>query len=251
MPSLAEHKKTTIMTTLVRIAIGLVLALFASSCINMNFGDGKRGNGVVAEETRKVTEKFTEISAAEGLDVFVTQGDEFKILVEADENVIELIATDIREGKLRVHAIENIGRATKNIYVSLPEITVLESSSGADLIGQNEIKAEKLDLEASSGSDLEVEVVASEIEADASSGADIKISGQTDVLYADASSGADIKARGLLAKRCNADASSGSDISVNVSESLTADASSGADISYSGDPEVSKKKSVSGSVRKY
>ena len=91
----------------------------------------------------------------------------------------------------------------------------------------------------------------SEIEADASSGADIKISGQTDVLYADASSGADIKARGLLAKRCNADASSGSDISVNVSESLTADASSGADISYSGDPEVSKKKSVSGSVHKY
>ena len=113
----------------------------------------------------------------------------------------------------------------------------MESSSGADLIGQNEIKARKLDLEASSGSDLEVEVVATEIEADASSGADIKISGQTDVLYADASSGADIKARNLSAKRCNANASSGSDISVNVSEALTADASSGADISYSGNQE--------------
>jgi len=159
------------MTTLVRIAIGLVLALFASSCININFGNGKKGNGVVAEETRKITEDFTEISAAEGLDVFITQGDEFEIMVEADENVIELIATDIRDGKLRIHTTENIGRATKKIYVSLPEITVLESSSGADLIGQNEIKANKLDLEASSGSDIEVEVVASKIEADASSGA--------------------------------------------------------------------------------
>lgn len=239
------------MTTLVRIAIGLVLALFTSSCVNINFGDGKKGNGVVAEETRKITEDFTEISAAEGLDVFVAQGDKFKILVEADENVIELIATDIREGKLKIHTLENIGRATKNVYVTLPEITVLESSSGADLIVQNEIKTGKLDLEASSGSDLEVEVIATEIEADASSGADIKISGKTEVLYADASSGADIKARSLLAKRCNADASSGADISVNVSETLTADASSGADISYSGDPQVSKKKSVSGSVHKY
>jgi hypothetical protein len=239
------------MTTLVRIAIGLVLALFASSCINVNFGNGKKGNGVVVEETRKISDDFTEISAAEGLDVFVTQGNKFKILVEADENVIELIATDINDGKLRIHTLENIGNATKNVYVSLPEITVLESSSGADLIGQNEIKARKLDLEASSGSDLEVEVVAMEIEADASSGADIKISGQTDVLYADASSGADIKARNLTATRCNANASSGSDISVNVSETLTADASSGADISYSGNPEVSKKKSVSGSVHKY
>ena len=239
------------MTTLVRIAIGLVLALFASSCVNINFGNGKKGNGVVAEETRKITEDFTEISAAEGLNVFVTQGDNFKILVEADENVIELIATDIREGKLKIHTLENIGRATKNVYVTLPEITVLESSSGADLIGQNEIKSEKLDLEASSGSDIEVEVVAAEIEADASSGADIKISGQTAVLYANASSGADIKARGLMAKRCNADASSGADIAVNVLESLTADASSGADISYTGDPKVSKKKSASGSVHKY
>lgn len=239
------------MTTLVRIAIGLVLSLFVSSCINVNFGNGKKGNGVVTEETRKIKENFTEVSAAEGLDVFVTQADEFEILVEADENVIELIATDIRDGKLRIHTTENIGRATKSIYVSLPEITVLESSSGADLIVQNEIRTDKLDLEASSGSDLEVEVVASEIDADASSGADIKITGETILLNADASSGADIKARGLLAKRCIADASSGSDISVNVSESLTADASSGADISYSGEAEVSKKKSVSGSVHKY
>lgn len=239
------------MTTLVRIAIGLALALFASSCVNINFGNGKKGNGVVAEETRKITADFTEISAAEGLDVFVTQGNDFNILVEADENVIELIATDIKDGKLRIHTVENIGRATKNIYVTLPNVTVLESSSGADLIGKNIINSQKLHLEASSGSDLEVEVIAKEIEADASSGADIKISGQTDILYADASSGADIKARGLMSKRCNADASSGADISVNVSETLTADASSGADISYSGDPKVSQKKSVSGSVHKY
>lgn len=251
MASQNGHKKTTIMTTLVRIAIALVLALFVSSCININLGDGKKGNGVVAEETRKVTEDFTEIAASEGLDVFVTQGKDFKILVEADENVIELIATDIKDGKLRVHTTENIGRATKNIYVSLPEITALESSSGADLIGQNEIKAEKIELDASSGADLELEVVAAEIEADASSGADIRISGQTTSLYAEASSGADIKARDLTAKRCNANASSGAGINVNVLESLTADASSGADIKYSGDPEVSSKKSVSGSVYKY
>lgn len=237
------------MTTLVRIAITLLLALLVSSCIS--FGNGKRGNGVVAEETRKVNEDFTEISASEGLDVFVTQDDDFKILVKADENIIELIATDIEDGKLRIHAIENIGRATKSIYVSLPEITVLNSSSGADLIVKNEIKAEKLSLTASSGSDIEAEVVASEIEADASSGADIEISGQTNLFYADASSGADIKARSLQTKHCNADASSGSDISVSVSESLTADASSGADISYSGNPEVISKKSASGSVQKY
>ncbi len=240
------------MTTLARIAIAFLLAIFASSCqMDINFGNGKRGNGQVVEETRKVTEDFTVVSASEGLDVFVTQDKDFKIAVEADENIIDLIGTDIKDGKLRIHAIENIGRATKKVYVSLPEVTGLRSSSGADLIVQNVIEAEKIELDASSGSDLHVELIASEVSADASSGADIKVAGKTDVLYADASSGADIRARELIAKKCNADASSGSDISVNVSETLTADASSGADISYTGEANVHTKKSVSGSVHKY
>lgn len=240
------------MTTLARIAIAFILAIFASSCImDVNFGNGKKGNGEIVEESRKVTEDFTVVSASEGLDVFVTQDTEFKISVEADENIIDLIGTDIKDGKLRIHAIENIGRATKKIYVTLPEVTALKCSSGADLIVQNIIEAEKIELDASSGSDLKVELTASEISADASSGASIKVSGRTDMLYADASSGADIRARELDTKKCNADASSGADISVNVSESLIADASSGADIRYSGEASVKTKKSVSGSVHKY
>ncbi|WP_343485881.1 head GIN domain-containing protein [Allomuricauda sp. d1] len=240
------------MTTLVKILVTLFLALFVSSCaFDINFGNGKKGNGVVVDESRNITDEFTEVLASEGIDVYVTQGNEFSISVEADENIIDLIGTDIRDGKLRIHAIENIGRATKNVFVTLPDITALETSSGADLTAQNVIKADKIDLEASSGSDLQVELEASEVTADASSGADIKVSGTTERLNADASSGADIRARGLMTKHCTADASSGSDISVNVSESLVADASSGADISYTGDASVQKKKSASGSVHKY
>lgn len=240
------------MTTLVKIVVAFLLALFVSSCaFDINFGNGKKGNGIVVDESRSITDEFTEVDASEGIDVFVTQDAEFNITVEADENVIDLIGTDIRDGKLRVHAIENIGRATKNVFVSLPDITALETSSGADLLVQSLIEADKIELEASSGSDLQVELTATEVTADASSGADIKVSGTTNVLNADASSGADIRARGLVAKRCTADASSGSDITVNVTESLVADASSGADISYTGEPSVQKKKSVSGSVHKY
>lgn len=240
------------MTTLARLAIAVLLSLFTSSCMmDMNFGNGKTGNGEVVEESRNVTKDFTVVSASEGIDVFVTQGTEFKITVEADENIIDLIGTDIRDGKLKIHAIENIGRATKNVYVTLPNVDALESSSGADLITQNVIESEKIDLDSSSGADLQAEVVATEVSANASSGADIRVSGKADMLDADASSGSDIKARDLAVKTCRADASSGADISVNVSESLVADASSGADISYTGDASVETKKSVSGSVRKY
>jgi len=152
------------MTTLVRIAIAALVSLFISSCgfdIQIgNFGTGKKGNGVVVTNTRSVTEDFTKVSAAEGLMVYVTQADEFSIEVEADENVIGLIETDIRNGKLRIHTEENIGNATKNIYVSLPKVTTLRGSSGAHLTTKNTIKANELEVDGSSGATLELEIAA-------------------------------------------------------------------------------------------
>ena len=239
------------MTTLIRIIIAFILALVTSSCgFDGNFGNGIKGNGEITTDSRATSSEFTIVSASEGIDVYVTQGKTASIKVEADENVIALIATDITNGKLEIHAKENIGRATKKVYVTLPRITGIESASGADLISENTLKVDVISIDASSGSDISLEIMADEINVGTSSGADIKISGKTNILRVDASSGSDIQATHLESKICHAEASSGSDISVTVSDKLVADASSGADIRYSGNPEVQKNKSPSGSVRK-
>jgi hypothetical protein len=243
------------MTTLVRITIALVLALFLSSCgFDLNFGDfgsGEKGNGVVVEETREITEDFTMVSASEGIDVYVSQGNDFDISVEADENIMDLIGTDIKNGKLKIHAIENIGRATKKVRVTLPKVTGLYASSGSHLTAQTQIVSNKLEVDASSGALLDADVEVTDMEIDASSGANITLSGTAKEVYVDGSSGANIKANDLMTVSCNADASSGANVSIHVSDNLTADASSGGNISYKGDPSVQKNKSVSGSVHKY
>ncbi|MFD0799406.1 head GIN domain-containing protein [Maribacter chungangensis] len=243
------------MTTLVRIMIALVLALFLSSCgFDLNFGDfgtGKKGNGTVVEESREITANFTEVHASEGIDVYVTQASDFSISVEADENIVDLIGTEIKNGKLKIHAIENIGRATKKVFVSLPEVTGLLSSSGAHLTAQNKITASNLILDASSGAHLNAETTTDKLEIDASSGANIAVSGSATEVYVDGSSGANVRGKNLMATECKAEASSGANININVSKSLTADASSGGNISYSGDAKVTKNKSVSGNVSKY
>lgn len=243
------------MTTLVRIAVAALLALILSSCnFDINLGDfttGKKGNGKVVKETRKISGAFTQVSASEGLMVYVTQADDFKIDVEADENIIDLIGTDIENGKLRIHARENIGTATKKIYVSLPEVTALKSSSGAQLQGEKTIKGERLEVDGSSGALIQLELMASNIEIDASSGANLTISGDTDRAEVNVSSGGNINAKELRTKSCDAEASSGGNIKIQVSETLTADASSGGNIGYSGNPKMQEKKSVSGSVHRY
>ncbi|WP_405396473.1 head GIN domain-containing protein [Maribacter sp. Asnod2-G09] len=243
------------MTTLVRITVALVLALLLSSCgFDINFGDfgsGEKGNGVVVEETREITGDFTEVSSSEGLEVFVTQGADFDIAVEADENIIDLIGTDIKNGKLRIHSIENIGRATKKVYVTMPNVTSLRASSGAHLTTENKIKSDKLEVDASSGAIINANVLVTNMDIDASSGANISLEGTAKEVYVDASSGANIRAKDLSTLVATADASSGANISIDVTDDLTAEASSGGNISYKGDPSVQKNKSVSGSVHKY
>jgi len=241
------------MTTLAKILITLLISIFFVSChLDMNLGDGKRGNGNVITEGRNISESFTAVKASEGLDVYVTQGNNADITVEADENIIDLIRTDIKDGVLRIHTEKRIGRAkAKKVHVTLPNITELDASSGADLESNGVITSDRLILDSSSGADIKVNVKAGELECDASSGADIRVAGTADMLIADASSGSDIKARDLEVKKCIAEASSGADITVNVSEQINAKATSGGDVKYIGNPTVVKKNSsFSGDVTK-
>lgn len=236
----------------IKLILVACIALAVSSCaFDINLGQ-VNGNGNVVTEERPVNASFSEVKGSAGMDVFLTKGDENKIVVEADENLLEIIETNISEGRLHVTTNQNIGRAkSKKVHVTYTNLDKITATSGADVIGNSVIKSEILTLDSSSGADLEVDVISREIYADVSSGADLKISGKANSLICEASSGSDLKAKDLEVKKCKAKASSGADIVVNVTEEIDGRANSGGDIRYYGDPTaVSVKDGTSGSVRK-
>ncbi|MEM6686650.1 MAG: head GIN domain-containing protein [Bacteroidota bacterium] len=239
------------MITIARIIAIAILSILMSSC-NFNFGSGIKGNRNVVTEERDAEERFTTIKASEGLDVYITQSETASIEVEADENVISLIATDINNGVLKIHTEKNIGRCkSKKVHVSLPTINKIISTSGADVYTTETITAKNLEVKSNSGADVKLEVEAQSVSCSTSSGADIRISGNADSLEANANSGSDINAKDLVVKECNASASSGADVTVYVTEKLVASSSSGGDVDYYGNPaSVAKNKSVSGGVNK-
>lgn len=238
------------MTTLIKFIVATVLSLTLFSC-NFSINNGVSGNGDVITENRSITQSFSTIKASEGLDVYLTQSETESISVEADENLQELILTEIEDGVLKIHTKENIGRATsKKIHISFKTISSIISTSGSDVYATNTITADRLDLKSSSGSDMKLDVNTSVLNCDASSGSGLRVSGKTVKLYAEASSGSDIKAADLLAETSEVKASSGAGITVNTSKDLTARASSGGDVKYYGNPtNVDKSDSSSGSIK--
>lgn len=241
------------MTTLSKIVVTTLLSLSLFSCnFDININPGVKGNGNVVTEERNVNEPFSIIRATEGLNVLLTQGDDEIIIVEADENLQNIILTEIKDGVLKIHAKENIGKATsKKVTVYFKEVSEIISTSGSDIYATNTIEADNLKIRSSSGSHMKLELSANTIDCETSSGGSLNLSGTTQTLTASASSGSSIRAGELTAESSQVKASSGANITVNTTKELMASASSGADIQYYGNPsKVSAKDSASGSVRK-
>ncbi len=242
------------MNTLIRIIVSSIVGLLMLSCnINGNyFGTGVSGSRNVVTEERSISGNFDEIKVSRGLDVYITQGDNVSLSVQADDNLHDIIITEVENNVLKIYADDNIrSSASKKVIVSFTSISKIKASSGSDVFANNTITADELDVQTSSGSDMELDVNTRVLNCSSSSGSDLKLSGTTKNLYAEASSGSDIKAGNLKAEKSQVRASSGADITVNTSKELVAKASSGGDIKYYGNPEkVDKTDGVSGSIRK-
>lgn len=226
-----------------------IVALSLQSCNGIS--PGKIGNGTVVKQNRSVPNSFSAVKSSAGIDVFLTQGNENTIVVEADENLHNYIETKIEDNVLKIYPSTPIRRSKAlKVHVTFIDLEQLSASSASSIRSVSEIKSRNLSVHASSGAHIVLEILSEDLGLSCSSGSEIRLSGKTVSLTANSSSGATIKAQELQAIRCVAKASSGSDIYLNVKEELNASASSGADIRYTGNPTVSLKQSSGGGVKK-
>lgn len=237
------------MSTLVRIVVTSILGILMLSCISI--GPGVDGNRNVVTQDRSISNDFESIKVSQGLDLYITQSNEVDLSVEADENLHEIIMTEVENGVLKIYTTENIRRAaSRRINLNITDLSSIKATSGSDVIATNTIEVDELELHTTSGADMTLDVKTQTLNCSSTSGSDIRVSGITNTLIAEATSGSDIKASNLKAEVSKVKATSGADIAVNTSKELTARATSGADIRYSGSPEkVEKSDSSSGSVR--
>jgi len=210
-----------------------------------------KGNGDVIKKKRDITESFNSVEVSQGIDLFIKQGNEISVTVEADENIYDLLITEVKNNVLHIYFENNIKKAkSKKVFITVMDLTGIRASSGADVLGEMKITGKTLKLKATSGSDIEMELDYESLTVSSSSGSDMKLSGSCNDISLNSSSGSDIEAEDLKAKIVKAESSSGSDIIISVSESLTAEASSGSDILYRGSPrEKNIHRSSGGSVR--
>ena len=132
-------------------AAALVLAL-TSSCINVRYNGGKniRCKGTVEEKTMDLSD-FQRIVINGGCDIYLTQGDGFKVSVKANEEVFDHLNYYVDGDVLMLETVDNVNiiADTYKAYITLPTLKKLTVNGAADA---------DLDGGYSSEEDLSIEV---------------------------------------------------------------------------------------------
>ena len=224
----------------------VLLSSIITSCV---WGPTITGNGNVAKEQREAG-SFDKISVTRGMNVYLSQGDVEKIIVEADENLLDYIQTDIDNNTLNIKTSANIRRAkSKKVFVTVNDLSNIHTTAGSHLYSDGEISCKDLEISSSAGSNIKLQINAEDIRVSASAGSNITIEGKADDAEIKSTSGSNIKAEELETNDCDARASSGANIWIKVTNGFSGKASSGGNVFYYGNPKRTNiEKSSGGNV---
>ena len=105
-----------------------------------------RGNGSIISENRTMG-SFNSITNTIYGDVFLTQGTQEDIIIEAQPNILRELRTEVINGELRVTFDRCVDIDNKvNIYITIPEIKSLVLTGVGDFIAQNEFQLTNLNV---------------------------------------------------------------------------------------------------------
>lgn len=215
----------------------VILALPVLSEANpVNTNSTITGNKKVITQDRKVS-SFHAVKVSGGIDIELSQGNELRLQVEADENLMTIIHTEVNDGILNIYHDENIHDAkTMKIHLTFQQLDAITASGGCDIESKHKLDFAKLKIDLSGGCDIKLDCRAGSLVCKQSGGCDAEFSGEAENGTFDVSGGCDVKASEFHLKNCTIDASGGSDVSVNVTSELNAQATGASDITYYGKP---------------
>jgi hypothetical protein len=199
----------------------IIVALFAVGLLpGMNAPFGTIGSGHATTEQFDLSD-FTAVSASQGFNVVITQGNTYSVKVTTDDNIQQYVDVHKSGSTLYVGLKSGFGLSTTQlkVEVTMPNLTNLQLSGGSQATAQN------LNLSGNMGIDF-------------SGGSRATLSGQAADLNVNGSGGSNINLQDLQVQNARVDLSGGSQAKVNASGRLDVNLSGGSQLQYKGNPTM-------------
>lgn len=212
-----------------RIALALTLAfatLFVlSSCIH-----GVRGSGVRKTEKRDLP-AFSSIETSGAFEVEVNCQKPASFEIEADDNILPLVQTEVRGGVLHVSTTRGYSSSGGVVLrIMVPDLESLKST-GAGKFRVSDVKNDNFEIHSTGA-------------------ATVVASGQSKSVKISSTGAGKIDAHNLRAETADISVTGAASVDVYATDQLDVTVSGAGRVTYSGNPKVSKRVSGAGQVTK-
>lgn len=228
---------------------GAFLVTFLASA-QWSSNDKKKGNGNVVTETR-TTSDYDAIKISGSFDVDLVAGQEGKIILKGEENLLSAIKVEVEDNVLKVYIERNSNirpSIGKKIQVTIPfdKISEVNLSGSGNIQSKNVIKNDKFIAKLSGSGNFNLAVDSNNLELNLSGSGNVRLKGNANNFTTKLSGSGDIDTTELQSKIVDVNVSGSGNSKINCKESLTARVSGSGNIKYTGNPEKRDVK-VSGS----
>lgn len=239
-----------------------------SSCLHP-FNHKVRGNGNIISETRILDETFDEVELEDNFVVYVVYDSVSEIEIETDENLIQYIKTEVKNGKLSIRTVlgRNINPSQDVIvYVRSPFISDL-TLSGSGSMYADSLKSNNSEITLSGSGNIQVKVIANFVDVNIEGSGNINLETYTNSINATISGSGDmflegnanqsefeidgsgcIKAYNLTQNDCFSTISGSGNIYTKVSDMLDVKITGSGDVYYIGFPSINVSITGSGQI---
>jgi len=223
------------------IFIMLVVASFTALSVTMN-----------ADKTEdRAVSGFHTVDLSGGYTLEIMQGEKESLRIEGDEEDLQKILTEVKNGILEIKVNGRITNSKKiKLYLTFKKLEKISSSGSIAMTGKGTLKFDKLDLDLSGAAVVDLDIEAASLDADMSGSTDAKLRGRIADLDIDISGAGSLDASSCISQNVEIEISGSGDARVNAAKTLNVEISGSGSVAYHGDPAIKKSVSGSGSVKK-
>jgi Putative auto-transporter adhesin, head GIN domain len=206
------------------------LTFNAFKCSNLSLS----GNGKYITKELSGLKDFDSISDGIAADIELIQGNEYKVVYQGDDNLLENISIKVENKSLNFENKRDYSYSTKNnakFIVTMPILKEVALGGSGTIYSKNNFDSDKIRI-ALGGS------------------GDIKLKGKAQKQEVALGGSGDVDLSQMIGEKAKVSIAGSGDVDVNVSEQLEVTIAGSGDVNYQGNPQIKETVVGSGSVNK-
>ena len=229
----------------------LILFISLSACAQ----NKRKGNGSLITKERSI-ENFDALKVAGSFNVELTSSKKNQLSINTDENLIEDIITEVKNGTLIIRTKKNSYLKTSNrksikIKVPLVALKSAKLSGSGKIHSQETVESNRLNTSLSGSGKIVLSVATQQLNSQLSGSGKIQLKGEAQQVAAKLSGSGSIRLQEVKAKDAEATLAGSGSIYLSCSNDLDATVAGSGRIRYFGEPagKIYTKVAGSGSIR--